>query len=127
MSVRHLMSSAAPAARAVFVVEATAGLESLQREMARVSQRDENYERENALFRLRFKSCGRGFLQMRSERGAVSSAHQVVPCAGLNRTVLGEWSGLCEVTDGLLGGSSSNLASSDYGSCPESSRRGRIA
>jgi len=38
------MSSAAPAARAAFVLEAISGLQKLQREMARLSQRDENYE-----------------------------------------------------------------------------------
>ena len=38
------MPSVAPAARAAFVVEAIPGLQRLQREMARVSQRDENYE-----------------------------------------------------------------------------------
>jgi len=37
------MSSAAPAARVSFVVESISGLQRLQREMARVSQRDENY------------------------------------------------------------------------------------
>ena len=38
------MPSAAPAARVAFVVEAIPGLQRLQREMARSSQRDENYE-----------------------------------------------------------------------------------
>jgi hypothetical protein len=38
------MPSVAPAARVVSVVEAISGLQRLQREMARVSQRDENYE-----------------------------------------------------------------------------------
>ena len=38
------MPSVAPAARADFVVEAISGLQRLQREMARVSQQDENYE-----------------------------------------------------------------------------------
>jgi hypothetical protein len=38
------MPSAAPAARVSAVVESISGLQRLQREMARVSQRDENYE-----------------------------------------------------------------------------------
>ena len=38
------MPSVAPAARVAFVVEAISGLQRLQREMARVSQRDESYE-----------------------------------------------------------------------------------
>ncbi|MGA8541814.1 MAG: hypothetical protein WB566_20085 [Terriglobales bacterium] len=38
------MPSVAPAARAALVVESISGLQRLQREMARVSQRDENYE-----------------------------------------------------------------------------------
>lgn len=38
------MPSVAPAARVAFVVESISGLQRLQREMARVSQRDENYE-----------------------------------------------------------------------------------
>jgi hypothetical protein len=38
------MPSVAPTARVAFVVEAISGLQRLQREMARVSQRDENYE-----------------------------------------------------------------------------------
>ena len=38
------MPSVAPAARVASVVEAVSGLQRLQREMARVSQRDENYE-----------------------------------------------------------------------------------
>ena len=38
------MASVAPAARVAFVVEAISGLQRLQREMARVSQPDENYE-----------------------------------------------------------------------------------
>lgn len=38
------MPRVAPAARAAFVVEAISGLQRLQREMSRVSQRDENYE-----------------------------------------------------------------------------------
>jgi len=38
------MPSVAPAARVAFVREAMSGLQRLQREMARVSQRDENYE-----------------------------------------------------------------------------------
>jgi hypothetical protein len=40
------MPSVAPAARVACVVEAISGLQRLQREMARVSQRDENYESE---------------------------------------------------------------------------------
>ncbi len=38
------MPSVAPAARAALVAESIAGLQRLQREMARVSQRDEDYE-----------------------------------------------------------------------------------
>ena len=38
------MPSVAPAARVAFVVEVISGLQRLQREMARVSQGDENYE-----------------------------------------------------------------------------------
>ncbi len=38
------MASVAPAARVSFVVEAISGLQRLQREMARLSQRDEDYE-----------------------------------------------------------------------------------
>jgi hypothetical protein len=38
------MPSVAPAARVACVVEAISGLQRLQREMARLSQRDENYE-----------------------------------------------------------------------------------
>jgi hypothetical protein len=38
------MPSVAPAARAAFVVESISGLQRLQREMARVSQRDKTYE-----------------------------------------------------------------------------------
>ena len=38
------MPSVAPVARVAFVVEAISGLQRLQREMARVSQRDKNYE-----------------------------------------------------------------------------------
>jgi hypothetical protein len=38
------MPTVAPATRAAFVVEAISGLQRLQREMARVSQGDENYE-----------------------------------------------------------------------------------
>ena len=38
------MPSVAPAARAAFVVESISGIERLQREMARVSQRDKTYE-----------------------------------------------------------------------------------
>jgi hypothetical protein len=38
------MPSVAPVASVAFVVEAISGLQRLQREMARVSQRDENYE-----------------------------------------------------------------------------------
>ena len=38
------MPSIAPAARVYFVAEAISGLQRLQREMARVPQRDENYE-----------------------------------------------------------------------------------
>ena len=38
------MPSVAPAARVAFVVEAISGLLRLQREMARSSQRDEDYE-----------------------------------------------------------------------------------
>lgn len=37
------MASAAPAARVAFVYEALSGLLRLQREMARLSQQDENY------------------------------------------------------------------------------------
>jgi hypothetical protein len=37
------MPSSAPTVRKDFVVEAISGLQRLQREMARVSQRDENY------------------------------------------------------------------------------------
>jgi hypothetical protein len=43
MSVRHPKSST-PGARVAFVFEAISGLQRLQREMARVSQRDEDYE-----------------------------------------------------------------------------------
>ena len=42
--VRHLMPNVAPAARVSCVVEAISGLQRLQREMARLSQGDENYE-----------------------------------------------------------------------------------
>ena len=42
--VRHLMPSIAPTARVTFVVESITGLQRLQREMARVSQRDQTYE-----------------------------------------------------------------------------------
>ena len=38
------MPSITPAARVTFVVEATSRLRKLQREMDRLSQRDENYE-----------------------------------------------------------------------------------
>ncbi len=38
------MPSVAPAARAVLIVESIAGLQRLQREMARMSQRDKTYE-----------------------------------------------------------------------------------
>ena len=38
------MPSVAPAARVAFALEAIAGLQRLQREMARLSQRDEDYE-----------------------------------------------------------------------------------
>ena len=38
------MPSVAPAARVAFVVESISGLQRLQREMARVSQRDKTYE-----------------------------------------------------------------------------------
>ena len=38
------MPSVAPAARVAFVVEAISGLQRLQREMARLSQRDKDYE-----------------------------------------------------------------------------------
>ena len=38
------MPSVAPAARVAFVVEAISGLQRLQGEMARLSQRDEDYE-----------------------------------------------------------------------------------
>ena len=38
------MPSVAPAARAAFVVESISGLQRLQREMSRVSQRDKTYE-----------------------------------------------------------------------------------
>ena len=48
MLVRHLMPSVAPAARVAFVVEAISGLQRLQREMARSSQGDENYESKKA-------------------------------------------------------------------------------
>src|SRR6266446_2197703 len=44
MLVRHLMPSSAPAANVTFIVEAISGLQRLQREMARLSQGDENYE-----------------------------------------------------------------------------------
>jgi hypothetical protein len=44
MLVRHLMPSSAPAANVAFVAEAISGLQRLQREMARLSQGDENYE-----------------------------------------------------------------------------------
>ena len=37
------MPSVAPAARVAFVLEAVSGLQRLQREMARLSQRDEDY------------------------------------------------------------------------------------
>ena len=37
------MPSVAPAARVDFIVEAISGLQRLQREMARLSQRDEDY------------------------------------------------------------------------------------
>jgi hypothetical protein len=40
----ELGASVAPAARSAFVVESISGLQRLQRELARVSQRDENYE-----------------------------------------------------------------------------------
>jgi hypothetical protein len=42
--VRHLKPNVAPAARVSCVVEAISGLQRLQREMARLSQGDENYE-----------------------------------------------------------------------------------
>jgi len=38
------MPRVAPAARVAFVVEAISGLQRLQREMGRLSQRDEDYE-----------------------------------------------------------------------------------
>lgn len=38
------MPSVAPAARAALVVESIAGLQRLQRQMSRVSQRDKTYE-----------------------------------------------------------------------------------
>ena len=38
------MPRVAPAARVAFVIEAIAGLRRLQRGMARLSQRDKNYE-----------------------------------------------------------------------------------
>jgi hypothetical protein len=38
------MPSSAPAANVAFVAEAISGLQKLQREMARLSQGDENYE-----------------------------------------------------------------------------------
>jgi membrane-bound inhibitor of C-type lysozyme len=38
------MPSVAPAARVAFVVESISGLQRLQREIARVSQRDKTYE-----------------------------------------------------------------------------------
>ena len=41
---RRLMPSDAPAGRAALVVESIAGLQRLQRQMARVSQRDKTYE-----------------------------------------------------------------------------------
>ena len=41
---RHLDASVAPAARAALVFESIAGLQSLQRHMAREWQRDRNYE-----------------------------------------------------------------------------------
>ena len=41
---RRLMPSDAPAGRAALVVESIAGLQRLQREMARASQRDKTYE-----------------------------------------------------------------------------------
>jgi hypothetical protein len=40
----HLMPSVAPAARVAFIVEAMSRLRRLQREMARLSMRDKNYE-----------------------------------------------------------------------------------
>jgi cell fate (sporulation/competence/biofilm development) regulator YlbF (YheA/YmcA/DUF963 family) len=39
------MPSVAPAARAAFVVESISGLQRLQRELDRVSQRDKTYKR----------------------------------------------------------------------------------
>jgi hypothetical protein len=41
---RHIMPSSAPAANVAFVGEAISGLQRLQREMARLSRGDENYE-----------------------------------------------------------------------------------
>jgi cell shape-determining protein MreC len=38
------MPRVAPTARVAFIVEAISGLQRLQREMARLSQRDEDYE-----------------------------------------------------------------------------------
>jgi hypothetical protein len=45
MLVRHVMPRSAPAANVTFVGEAISGLQRLQREMARLSRGDENYER----------------------------------------------------------------------------------
>jgi len=42
--IAYFMSRIAPAARTRIVIEAISGLQQLQREMARLSQKDSNYE-----------------------------------------------------------------------------------
>jgi hypothetical protein len=68
------MPSSAPAANVAFLVEAISGLQRLQREMARLSQGDENYESKKRALQTLFKNCG--ISAWRNERGKVLLARR---------------------------------------------------
>jgi hypothetical protein len=66
------MPSVAPAARSAFVVESISGLQRLQREMARVSQRDKDYESKRSALEATIKELRRMARRSQSRRSRQS-------------------------------------------------------
>jgi len=67
------MPSSAPSANVAFVVEAISGLQRLQREMARLSQGDENYESKKRALQTAIQELRKmisGFCDSQARRGA---------------------------------------------------------
>jgi len=81
------MPSVAPAARAAYVVESIAGLQRLQREMARVSQRDESYESKKRALQAAIQELLEIYFRQRAVSAGRSLRHVSCPPSPARPTV----------------------------------------